>query len=73
MVDGFLIFKERRFLGVTERRWIWLGRTLALAVVAFACGVAVYLGAGRVKDMASSALGWARFQIVGTQVTSSGT
>lgn len=73
MVDDFLIFKERRFLGVTERRWIWLGRTLALAVVAFACGVAIYLGADRVKDMASSAFGWARFQIVGTQVTGSGT
>lgn len=39
----------------------------------FACGVAIYLGADRVKDMASSAFGWARFQIVGTQVTGSGT
>lgn len=73
MADDFLIFKERRFLGVAERRWIWVGRTLALTLMAFAIGFAAYLGADRMNGMVSSALSWVRFQIVGTEVTPAGT
>lgn len=73
MADDFLIFKERRFLGVTERRWQWLGRTLAVSTLEFVCGAALYLGAGRMKPMVSSALGWAQFQIVGIRTTPAGT
>lgn len=73
MVDDFLMLKERRFLGVTERRWIWVGRTLVLAMLAFVCGFIIYLGADRVQGFASSAWDWARFQVVGTQATPAGT
>lgn len=72
MVEDFLAFKERRFLGITERRWISLGRILSLAALAFTSGFAVYIGADRLGPAASQALNWARFQVVGTQVTPTG-
>lgn len=73
MADDLLMFKERRFLGITERSWIRLGRTTALAALAFVCGFAVYLGADRLQDVASRTLGWAQLQIVGTRDTPTGT
>jgi endonuclease YncB( thermonuclease family) len=73
MADDFRLIKERRFLGLTERRWIWLGRTAALALLAFACGFAMYLGADRLQNVASRAFGWAQLQIVGTRTTPAGT
>lgn len=73
MVEDFLAFKERRFLGITERHWISLGRIVSLAALAFTCGFAIYVGADRLGPTASQALNWARFQIVGTQIMATGT
>jgi len=73
MAEDFLVFKERRFLGVTERRWTSLARVLLLAVLASACGFVIFIGVDRGRSAALHALNWARFQIVGTQATPTGT
>jgi len=73
MADDFLIFKERRFLGITERRWISLRGTFSLAVVALAIGFAAFLGADRVKVMASNTFAWAKLQTADTQASPVGT
>lgn len=52
MRDDFLIIKERRYLGVTERRWQDIGKIVALGVVLFAVGfVAFQLGARKVVSL----------------------
>jgi len=68
MANDILLFKERRVLGLTERRWQWLGRWLMLAAVIVVWGFAAYqFGAERSVRLASQLWGAARDHVAGSR------
>jgi hypothetical protein len=55
MPDRLFLARERRFLGITERRWQWIGRRTLIAAGLIAWGFAAYqFGAQRGMALVSS-------------------
>lgn len=67
MSKPFIFARERHFLGVTERRWQWIGRRTLIAAGLIAWGFAAYqFGAQRGMALVSSTWDSLRLNIPGT-------
>jgi endonuclease YncB( thermonuclease family) len=70
MANDILLFKERRVLGLTERRWRWLGRRASLALIVIVWGFAAYqFGAERSARLASHIWDFVRSHDVGSRLS----
>lgn len=73
MADSILRFKERRFLGITERRWQRIGKWVPLAAVVLVWIFAAYqFGAERSRAALSDAWGFVRYHTIGSRLTDDG-
>lgn len=70
MDHNILTIKQRRVFGLTEHHWHRLGRSLSTSVVITVWGFTAHqFGADRAAAALTDALGWLRYQTIGSRVT----